>query len=133
MNYLLDTDHCIYWLNGNAIVRAKVKEAGWEKIAVSAVTVGELFYGAYSSQRIEENIKRYKDFLSHLEILELDMASGMAFGQLKASLVQVGQTLQDADLMIAATAQQTGRVLVSNNTRHFSRIPDLTLENWTVP
>jgi tRNA(fMet)-specific endonuclease VapC len=132
LSYLLDTDHCAYWMNGRLEIRQKIQEIGWEEIAVSAVTVGELFFGAYKSQQVEKNIERIEDFLSRVKIIELNMASGMAFGQLKASLVRIGQVLPDADLMIAATAQLTDRVLVSNNIRHFSRIPNLTFENWSV-
>lgn len=130
---MLDSDHFVYWMNGHAAVRAKVQEVGFHQIAVSAVTVGELFFGAYNSQRIQENIDRAVEFLSYLTILDLGMAGGRVFGELKAQLRQAGQTVGDADLFIAATALSSGRVFVSNNTRHFGRIPGLTLENWTAP
>jgi tRNA(fMet)-specific endonuclease VapC len=110
-----------------------LEETGWEEIAVSTVTVAELFYGAYKSQRVEENVDRIKAFIGLVEILDFDFPFSVAFGQLKAYLMQTGQILLDADLMIAATALHTGRVLVSNNTRHFGRIPGLTLENWHAP
>jgi tRNA(fMet)-specific endonuclease VapC len=131
--YLLDTDHSVYWMNGNAVIQAKVEAVGWDQIAVSAVTVGELFFGAHNSQRLQENIDRAEDFLSRLTIIELDEAGGRAFGRLKAQIRQAGQTVADPDLFIAATALSSDRVFVSNNTRHFERIPGLTLENWYAP
>jgi tRNA(fMet)-specific endonuclease VapC len=130
MSYLLDTDMCIYWLNGRQRVKEKLLAAGWDQIAISVITQAELYYGAYNSSRVEENLKRADDFIEQFPILPLRAATLKRFGALKAQLRQSGQPLPDFDLLIASVALVENRVLVTNNTRHYQRISDLQLENW---
>lgn len=130
MSYLLDTDMCIYWLNGWQSVKDKLLTAGWVQVAISVITQAELYYGAYNSSRVTENLKRADDFVKQLPILPLHESTLKRFGALKAQLRQSGQPLPDFDLLIASAALVENRVLVTNNTRHYQRIPDLQLENW---
>ncbi len=65
-----------------------------------------------------------------LKILPFDEAAANRFGQLKADLKRQGKILLDADLMIAAIALTNQLVLVTNNVKHFERIPELVIENW---
>lgn len=130
MSFLLDTDMCIYWLKGRQSVKDKLLSAGWDQVAISAITQAELYYGAYNSNRIEQNLKRADDFINQLPLLALREATLKRFGELKAQLRQSGQPLPDFDLLIASVALVENRVLVTNNTRHYQRIPDLQLENW---
>lgn len=130
MSYLLDTDICIYWLNGRQSVKDKLLAAGWEQVAISVITQAELYYGAYNSSRVAENLKRVDDFVKQLLILPLREATLKRFGALKTQLRQSGQPLPDFDLLIASVALVENHVLVTNNTRHYQRIPDLQLENW---
>jgi len=130
MSYLLDTDMCIYWLNGQQRVKDKLLAAGWEQIAISVITQAELYYGAYNSSRVTKNLKRADDFIKQLPIFSLREATLKRFGALKTQLRQSGQPLPDFDLLIASVALVENRILVTNNTRHYQRIPDLQLENW---
>ena len=130
MNYLLDTDMCIYWLNGRHSVRDKLLDVGWEQLAISVITQAELYYGAYNSSRSIDNLGRVDDFIRQLPILPLDEVSLKHFGALKVQLCQAGQPLPDFDLLIASVALAEARVLVTNNTGYYQRIPDLQLENW---
>lgn len=130
MSYLLDTDVCIYWLNGRPEVKDKLLAAGWEQIAISVITQAELYYGAYNSSRVTKNLKRADAFLNLLSILSLHKATLKRFGSLKAQLCHSGQLLPDFDLLIASVALVENRILVTNNTRHYRRIPELHLENW---
>ena len=130
MSYLLDTDMCIYWLNGQQSVKDKLLAAGWQQIAISVITQAELYYGAYNSSRVAENLKRADDFVKQLPIAPLRKATLKRFGALKAQLRQSGQPLPDFDLLIASVALIENRILVTNNTRHYQRIPDLQSENW---
>jgi tRNA(fMet)-specific endonuclease VapC len=130
VSYLLDTDICIYWLNGRQSVKDKLLAAGWEQVAISVITQAELYYGAYNSSRVAENLKRVDDFVKQLLILPLREATLKRFGALKTQLRQSGQPLPDFDLLIASVALVENHVLVTNNTRHYQRIPDLQLENW---
>jgi tRNA(fMet)-specific endonuclease VapC len=66
MTYLLDTDTCIYWMKDINSVRNKVREIGWEQICICSITVAELYFGAYNSRRVVENLTRAEDFIQNL-------------------------------------------------------------------
>jgi len=132
MRYLLDTDMCIYLLNRVLKVRQRFAEVGVEAVAIAIPTLGELYYGAYRSKRVEENLSRIQDFLVSPgpEVLLLDAAAMQAFGKLKADLRRRGLPIGDVDLQIASVAVSRQLTLVTNNLRHYDRIPGIPLENW---
>lgn len=133
MTYLLDTDICIYWLRNRYSVREKVREIGWNEISICVITAAELYYGAYNYNRVAENLARAEFFIQQLPILALTDAVLRRFGQLKAQFRRIRQPIADFDLMIASVALTEGKILVTNNTRHYDRITELQLENWTLP
>ncbi len=128
--YILDTDTCIYWLNGKEKIRARVKQAGTQNLRTTIVTFAELRYGAHKSQRVEENLQKIDDFLKKVKLLPLDRESADKFGKIKTTLQQAGQPLADFDILIAAITLRYGGTLVTNNTEHFKRIDGLHYENW---
>lgn len=130
MSYLLDTDTCIYWLKGSQPVSQRIQSIGVHQIAISAITAAELYFGAYNSIRVEPNLVRAETFMNQLAVLPLTRSTLKIFGQLKAELRKQGQPLADFDLLIASTALISKRTLVTNNLRHYTRIPDLKVENW---
>lgn len=130
MNYLLDTDICIYWLKGHQQIREKFLAVGWDRLIVCAITAAELYYGAYNSSRVSENLARATLFLQQLSVLPLSDRALRYFGELKAEFRRRGQPLADFDLLIASVALTETRILVTNNTRHYNRIAGLQLENW---
>ena len=132
MSYLLDTDTCIYWLRNRQSVRERVREIGWNKISICVITVAELYYGAYNSNRVTENLARAEFFIQNLPVLPLNDTALRRFGELKAELRRTGQPIADFDLLIASVALAAGYILVTNNTRHYERITGLQLENWTI-
>ena len=129
-NYLLDTDICIYWLKGYQAVKDHLLNAGTEHIAISVITAAELYFGVYNSIRVEENHFQLERFLDTITILSLENPILNTYGVLMAELRKEGQALADFDLLIAATTLTEGRVLVTNNIRHYERIPHIRLENW---
>lgn len=133
MIYLLDTDTCIYWLNGRQQVREKLLEVGWNNAAICAITAAELYYGAYNSNRVTENLARAELFVQNLPVLPLSDGALRRFGQLKSELRKMGQPVADFDLLIASVALSENLVLVTNNIRHYERIPELQLDNWILP
>lgn len=135
LQYVLDTDMCIYLLNGDGRVKAKIAQVGVEVISVAIPTVGELYFGAYNSARVEANLARIRAFLSAPGpmILPIDNASAECFGRFKAVLRRVGKPIDDMDLLVAGVAASHGLKLVTNNTGHFKRIADVSLENWLKP
>ncbi len=130
MNYLLDTNICVYWLKGNEKIEAKALSVGLDNISISFINLSELYYAAYKSEKQRENILAIQKMLEKIDIIDSSEAVCNLFGSLKARLGKEGMILDDADLFIAACAIEHQLTLVSNNERHFSRIKELKLENW---
>ena len=132
LRYLLDTDMCIYLLNGDERIKARVAQVGVEALSVAIPTVGELYFGAYNSSRVEANVARIRAFLSPPgpRVLPMDDAAAECFGRFKAALRRVGRPIGDLDLLIAGVAASRGLRVVTNNTEHFERITEVVLENW---
>ncbi len=133
MTYLLDTDTCIRWLRDRFSVREKVREVGSNQISICVVTVAELYYGAYNSNRVTENLTRAEQFIENLPVLPLTDSAVKRFGELKAELRRIGQPIAEFDLLIGSVALTDNYILVTNNTRHYARITRLQLENWSFP
>ncbi len=96
----------------------------------SAVTVGELFKGAYRSAAKERHLKNIEQrVLPAVTTLPYDISAARVFGKIRADLERSGNILPDADLQIAATALYHDLELVTGNIRHFERIPDLRLNH----
>ncbi len=128
--YLLDTDTLIYSLKGSEPVLENLARHQHAPLRISAVSLMELYYGAYKSERVAASLASVRRIESAFSILPVDATISETFGMMKADLESKGTPLQDADLMIAATALSNNLVLVTNNEKHFSRIDGLKLENW---
>ena len=91
-----------------------------------------MYFGAYNSGRVEANLARVRVFLSPPSptILPLDNASAEYFGRFKATLRHAGKPISDIDILIAGIAASRGLTVVTNNTGHFERLTDISLENW---
>jgi tRNA(fMet)-specific endonuclease VapC len=130
VTHLLDTDTCIYWLKGLQPVRTRLEAIGIDQVALSSITIAELYFGAYNSAKVSDNLARAEAFVQQLRIFPLNDSILKKFGQIKADLRRLGQPLADFDLLIASTALVEEQILVTNNTRHYARIPSLHLESW---
>lgn len=130
MNYLLDTDTCIFWLKGSKKIEKKALTVGLDHLSISFITLSELYYGAYNSQKIKENLSGLKVLENKLRRLDSDQGTCETFGKLKAGLASQGKILDDADLFIAAGALANNNILVTNNEKHFKRVKGLRVENW---
>ncbi len=130
MRYLLDTNSCIYLLNGNESLKRKVKEVGVYSLAVTNSVLAELYFGAYNSKKVEENLKRIELFKKNLTILSDSEESAKQFGKIKANLKSKGKIIEDFDILIASIAFINNCVLITNNVEHFNRIDDLQIQNW---
>jgi predicted nucleic acid-binding protein len=126
---LLDTDICIELLRGNAKVIDK-RQGYEEKVAISFMSVAELFYGAEKSDNAVKNAKLIEEFLLTIEIIHSDLEILKKFGELKAGLGSAGNILADADVFIAATTLAKCNILITGNVNHFRRIEELRIENW---
>jgi tRNA(fMet)-specific endonuclease VapC len=131
MRYLLDTNICVYIIKRKPqTVLDKFQTLNPGEVGIPSITVAELEYGAYKSQRREQNRAALKQFLSPLAIVPFDEAAARAYGEIRGQLEQQGTVIGSMDMLIAAQAQSLELALVTNNVREFSRVPNLVLENW---
>lgn len=131
--YLLDSDILIAMLRDRSDksgLRSKALNVGLDNCYVSAVSVSELYCGAYRMQaeRGLHEVSFIKTIFNILPFGESDEAE--VFGRDKSILACSGKPLDDMDLMIGATAKAKDMIMVTHNTRHFSRIPGLQVEDW---
>jgi tRNA(fMet)-specific endonuclease VapC len=131
MRYMLDTNICSYVLRSRpASVRDRFDEAGPEALAISAVVLAELLFGA-ARHPAEAAIRReIGDFVSRLTVLSWDEAAAEHYGDIRAALEGRGRPLGAMDLHIAAHARSRGATLVSSDGRHFRRVEGLLVANW---
>ena len=130
--YLLDTDTIIYSLKGNEAVERNLQDHLDDPMKVCIITLMELYFGAYKSQRITANLARVRTIENAFEIILIGRESGETFGMLKASLEKSGTPLDDFDLVLASSALANNLTLVTNNSKHFGRIEGLRITNWSV-
>ena len=131
MKYLLDTNICIYLIKQKPPkVLARFNTLDLSDIGISSITVAELEYGVCKSQQQEKNRSALMQFLLPLEIVEFDQAAATLYGSIRSNLESRGLVIGAMDMLIAAHALSLGVTLVSNNVREFSRIANLSLENW---
>ncbi len=130
MNYILDTDILIYFLKGVPNVVKKIQQAENKAIHTTIVTHSELLFGAYNSAHVDFNLKKISMFLNAISILPYDENASKKFGQLKANLKIKGKLIADMDLMIASICLAQKATLVTNNSRHFDRVPNLKFTSW---
>lgn len=109
----------------------RINQPNLPPIKISIVTLMELYYGAYKSQRPDANLAKLRILEESPEIVPLDMKSARQFGMIRAQLEKRGTRPDDSDLMIAACALAHNLILVTNNMLHFQRIESLRLRNWS--
>ncbi|MBK9216254.1 MAG: type II toxin-antitoxin system VapC family toxin [Chloracidobacterium sp.] len=130
MKYLLDTDSVSYALRSQGRVHERIRHAPPHDLAISSITLAELRLGAElkESSRIHRAIDQ---FIEPIKVLPFDANAAAEFGRLNSLLRKRGTPIGDFDVLIAAHAVSLRCTMVTNNVRHFSRIPGLTVENWT--
>ena len=128
--YTLDTDTCIFWLKGDSSIRSRVEQEGKANIRTTLITACELYFGAYNSQQKQKNLAALDELFKELEVIQTTFEVAQIFGDIKARLRSEGKIINDADILIASMVIANKGILVTNNTAHFERIPELKLENW---
>ncbi len=131
MIFALDTNSCIYFLNGSVpSIADEISSHRAEDLAVTSVTVAELFYGAHHSTKRARNVQLLEDFLQDLQVLPFDRRAAENFGQLKELLRSEGKMLGPYDLLISSIVRSLGHTLVTHDTRAFSQVRDLLVVDW---
>lgn len=130
LKYLLDTNIVIYTIKNRPQQVREIFKRHEGQMAISAVTWGELVFGAERSANPAKNQADIEGLAARLEILNFDDLAAAHFGQVRAELYATGQPIGPYDMMIAGHARSLGLILVTNNLKEFERVQGLRLENW---
>ncbi len=131
LRYMLDTDISSYVMKGSEpSVMQRLTALPVGDVCISAISKAELMYGVEVSPRPEQDRKRLEVFLRHMVVLDFAEDASEDYAQIRAWLKRQGTMIGANDLFIAAHARCLGLTLVANNTREFSRVPNLQIENW---
>ena len=131
---LLDTNVCISLMKGSSPrITERLFALHPSEVAISSITVFELEYGAAKSDRSEKMRRDLAIFLAPFTILPFDTDDAVIAGQLRGYLAKLGTPIGPYDIQIAAQGLARGLTVVTHNTGEFSRVPNLKLEDWTVP
>ncbi len=125
MKYLLDTNQVVYYLRHETRVVDDLQSRKGEGLAVSIISVAELYEGIFRATIPEEAERALKAFLSEATVLTIDEEAARIFGQERARLRQVGRPMSDLDLLIAATAIRHDLTLLTAD-RDFARVENLS-------
>jgi tRNA(fMet)-specific endonuclease VapC len=129
MRYLLDANAVIALLNDTTSpIARRTRRYAPRDFGVSAVVIHELYYGAFKSQRVEQNVARV-DALQ-FSVLEFDEEDARQAGHIRAHLASKGTPIGPSDVLIAGQAKARALTLVTHNTTEFQRVPGLKLEDW---
>jgi tRNA(fMet)-specific endonuclease VapC len=124
--YLIDTDILVSLGRGNVNIQARMSRAGINNCVLSEISLAELYVGFYKSPG-KDNLLEFIE--KHMNVIPITQAL-KTYALIRARLENDGNRLEDNDIFIAATALVNDYTLVTHNTRHFSRIPNLKLEDW---
>ena len=128
---MLDTNICIYIIKQKPPdVIERFYQTEISQIGISSITLSELFYGVSKSSKPEQNQIALTQFMAPLYILSYDDEAAQYYGLLRAYLEKQGRPIGSLDMLIAAHALSTNCVLVTNNEKEFSRVPNLKIDNW---
>lgn len=132
MKYAIDSDILIYYLKNHPKVVERFVDTNLDELSTTIINYTELLFGAYKSAKSVENLTAIRHFLDSLNIVQFDKQAAEIFAHTKAQLQKEGNIIADMDLLIASICLASNLTLVTNNTRHFEKIVDLPLENWSL-
>lgn len=134
--YLLDTNILVEFIRGNRKVTDHILKAGLDQCCISIISMYELYFGAYNGFRksgrkdfFEQEMTRIHKLQSGFAILPLP-AEANNYGSIKAALLEKGRPVDEFDIIIGTHALTEGLTIVTDNLKHFNRIPGLDIENW---
>jgi tRNA(fMet)-specific endonuclease VapC len=131
--YMLDTDTCSYIMKrSNDAVLKRLKKIPVRDVCISVITKSELLFGIELSPRRQQDEAALSEFLRYVDVLDFPDEASPHYAKIRADLKTRGTTIGANDLFIAAHARSLGLTLVTNNTREFGHVHNLTIENWTL-
>lgn len=129
--YFLDTNTCIYFLNGKyESLRAKILSTPPNEISIPAIVKAELLLGAYKSQKKKENVEKVEKLLEPFEVVPFFDLISYVYADIRNETEKIGTNVGPNDLLIASIVKFHDGILVTNNVKEFARIKGLKIENW---
>lgn len=127
--FMLDTNIVSAYMKGNPSVDERLSVLDPDEWCISAITRAELRFGAElsGSDRLQQLVE---DFVTLAQTLPWDASAADTYGRLRAQLRKAGTPIGPLDEMIASHALATNLELITNNTRHFEKVPGLTIRDW---
>ena len=128
---MIDTDILSYYFKGDAVVISNFEKylKDFECIDVSIITYYEIMSGLLA-KKANKQIETFEQFVSENTIVPLTEKSSKISAEIYSLLRETGKTLDDIDLLIAGIAIENDYTLITNNEKHFGRIPNLIVKNW---
>ncbi len=132
MRYLLDTNICIYCINGRypQLFEKALRRHQSTGVAISAISKAEMYAGSYSRRSTARYRREQDEFFSRFPSLPFNDTAADAYGRIHAFLRDRGQLMGVADMQIAAIAMANGLTVVTHDMRGFTRLSDLPIEDW---
>ena len=128
---MLDTSTCIYIIKKKPTdVLERFRQTRISQVGISSITLSKLEYGIAKSSKPEQNQFALAQFLAPMEILSYGDEAAQQYGRLRAYLEKQGTPIGSLDMLIAAHVLSIDCILVTNNEKEFSRVPNLKIENW---
>lgn len=127
--YLLDTNIGIYLLKNKYGVAERIRAIGNKNCFISDITLAELYFGASNSGQKDRKLQGVKAIEKYFTVISIQRALEY-YGDNKTILKQQGKLIDDFDLLIGSTAVACNLVMVTENTKHLARIPNICIENW---
>lgn len=126
--YLLDTNVIIALFAQEQEVLDRL--AAPDEVFIPVVALGELYYGARKSGRVEQNLARIDELAGAAMLLDCRQATAQHYGEIKNHLRAMGRPIPENDIWIGAVGIEHDLTVATRDDAHFSLIPGLKLEVW---
>jgi tRNA(fMet)-specific endonuclease VapC len=125
--YLIDTNYAIQLFTVLKTVEERLSHD--PDLFLSAIVLGELFFGAYRSNHVQHNLEQISELTKIMHILSCDENTAEYYGVIKNQLLKNGRPIPENDLWQAALAKQHNLTVVTRD-RHFQEVDQLDITTW---
>ncbi|MBI2580926.1 type II toxin-antitoxin system VapC family toxin [Candidatus Woesearchaeota archaeon] len=123
--YIVDTDVSIEYMRGNPSAIELLESL--DDLHLTTITIAELFFGAYNSQKAAKNLPTLFNYVQRFSKLTMQLWDAIRFGKIKAELRKKGTMVGDADIINASMALSYGFTLITRNVKDYERIKGLRI------
>jgi tRNA(fMet)-specific endonuclease VapC len=130
VKYLFDSNVLIQMFKGHRRIMERIDQSEESDFGLPSIVIHEVYFGAFRSQQTAANVSRV-DRLK-FEVIDFDRDDARSAGEIRAALAAAGTPIGPYDILIAGQALARNLTLITHNTREFSRVPGLRIEDWEV-